>query len=255
MEALHGRHTLSEAKNPLVVKFADAKNKDALSTALEISTPTKAIDAHWPHGNKPPSPVVPFRFSDIPTWQQSPPYLYQNLRGIGFNMAGMSPYLSTAFNNATGGARSTIYTSMLAGIGTNGAIGMSQSSDPNGHMSNPVPTLSGKLGPGINDPKANEWKLFVGQVPYECSEFDLWPIFSQLGEVLELVILRSEGRSKGCGFVTYATRETAELAAARLNGQVSLPSDHRGKRLVVRFADKKKEITEWCCNAGEVKAE
>lgn len=258
MEALHGRYTLPDAKNPLVVKFADAKNKDPILTTTELISPIKTIEPHWQHGVKPPSSVAPFGFSELPNWQQNPThYVYQNLsRGMGFNMAGASPYLSTAFNNATGASSSAAYAAMLAGMNNGGMMGMAQiGGDLTAPISKPASTVSGKLGPGISDPKANDWKLFVGQVPFECGERDLWPIFSQLGEVLELVILRSEGRSKGCGFVTYADRETAEVAAARLNGHVSLPNDLRGKRLVVRFADKKKEATDWPCGAEECTAE
>ena len=36
-----------------------------------------------------------------------------------------------------------------------------------------------------------------------------WALFSPVGEVLELAILRSQGRSKGCAFLTYATRQQA----------------------------------------------
>jgi len=257
MDALHGRYTLPDAKNPLVVKFADAKNKDPVLTTTELVSPIKTIEPLWQHGTKPLSSVAPFGFNELPSWQQNPThYMYQNLsRGMGFNMAGASPYLSTAFNNATGAVSSAAYASMLTGMNSSGMMGTPQISDLTSHVSKPVSTLSGKLGPGISDPRANDWKLFVGQVPFECGERDLWPIFSQLGEVLELVILRSEGRSKGCGFVTYADRETAEVAAARLNGHVSLPNDQRGKRLVVRFANKKKEITDWSCGAEECQAE
>jgi len=257
MEALHGRHTLPDAKNPLVVKFADAKNRDSSLDASDLIAPIKTISP-WDDGTKPPSPVAPFGFNEMSAWQQSgAPYIYQNLsRGLGFNMAGVSPYLSTSFNNASGVVSSAPYMSMLAGVNSSPVVGMTRIPDISSHFAKPAAiTLNGKLGPGITDPKANEWKLFVGQVPFECSERDLWPIFSQLGEVLELVILRGEGRSKGCGFVTYADRETAKLAAARLNGHVSLPNDQRGKRLVVRFADKKKEAVEWSVNKEEVTAE
>ena len=260
MEALHGRHTLPDAKNPLVVKFADAKNKETLPAATELISPIKTLEPHWPHGTKSTSPVNPFAFNELQSWQQSPaPYVYQNLtRGMGFNVAGVSPYLSTAFNNASGAASSAAYASMLSGtmVNTNGMSGMGRIEDLAAHMSKPVSSMSGKMGPGITDPRANDWKLFVGQVPFECCERDLWPVFSPLGEILELVILRNEGRSKGCGFVTYAEKETAELAAARLNGHVSLPNDQRGKRLVVRFADKKKPMVEWPCGtAGECNTE
>ena len=41
----------------------------------------------------------------------------------------------------------------------------------------------------------------------QASEQDLWQLFSPAGDVLELAILRSQGRSKGCAFLTYATRQ------------------------------------------------
>lgn len=34
-------------------------------------------------------------------------------------------------------------------------------------------------------------KLFIGQVPFEANEADLWPLFSSIGNVLELVVLRT----------------------------------------------------------------
>ncbi len=50
-------------------------------------------------------------------------------------------------------------------------------------------------------------KLFVGQVPFEANEGDLWNVFSTIGNILELVILRTpQGKSKGCAFVTYETK-------------------------------------------------
>jgi hypothetical protein len=50
-------------------------------------------------------------------------------------------------------------------------------------------------------------KLFVGQVPFEATETDLWAVFSTVGSILELVVLRTpQGKSKGCAFVTYETR-------------------------------------------------
>ena len=40
----------------------------------------------------------------------------------------------------------------------------------------------------------------------QASEQDLWGLFAPAGDILELAILRSQGRSKGCAFLTYATR-------------------------------------------------
>lgn len=45
--------------------------------------------------------------------------------------------------------------------------------------------------------------------PYipQAIEQDLWALFSPAGDILELAILRSQGRSKGCAFLTFATRQ------------------------------------------------
>lgn len=40
----------------------------------------------------------------------------------------------------------------------------------------------------------------------QAAEQDLWALFAPVGDILELAILRSQGRSKGCAFLTYATR-------------------------------------------------
>ena len=41
----------------------------------------------------------------------------------------------------------------------------------------------------------------------QAIEQDLWALFCPVGDILELAILRSQGRSKGCAFLTYATRQ------------------------------------------------
>lgn len=92
-----------------------------------------------------------------------------------------------------------------------------------------------KLGRGVADPAAYAHKLFIGQVPYEATEQDLWVLFSPLGDILELAILRSQGRSKGCAFLTYATQEQAGAAVAAFAGR---PIGN-GKKLVVKFADQR----------------
>ena len=59
------------------------------------------------------------------------------------------------------------------------------------------------------------------QVPFEANEADLWPIFSEMGAILELVVLRNpQGRSKGCGFVIYESRAMAEKAIEEVDGKV-----------------------------------
>lgn len=92
-----------------------------------------------------------------------------------------------------------------------------------------------RLGRGVTDPSVYAHKLFIGQIPFEATEHDLWPVFSPLGDVLELSVLRSQGRSKGCAFLTYATESQAQAAIAAFHGR----SIGNSKKLVIKFADQK----------------
>lgn len=62
----------------------------------------------------------------------------------------------------------------------------------------------------------------------QASEEELFGLFSPIGEILELYILRnSNGKSRGCAFVTYANKYLAQQAITQLNGKqvpASLPS-------------------------------
>ncbi len=63
-------------------------------------------------------------------------------------------------------------------------------------------------------------KLFVGGLSWNLRDEDLKAKFSEIGEVVEAVIImdRMTGKSKGFGFVTMATAEDAQKAIAELNG-------------------------------------
>lgn len=75
-------------------------------------------------------------------------------------------------------------------------------------------------------------KFFAG---CQATEEDLWTLFSPIGQVLELYVLRNNNaKSRGCAFVTYASKQLAEQAITQLNGR-QMPS---GKTLVVKFADR-----------------
>ena len=50
-------------------------------------------------------------------------------------------------------------------------------------------------------------------LPPQAIEQDLWALFVPVGDILELAILRSQGRSKGCAFLTYATRQQVGAGA------------------------------------------
>ncbi len=96
-----------------------------------------------------------------------------------------------------------------------------------------------KIGRGVVDTTVYAHKLFVGQIPFEATEQDLWHMFAPFGDILELAVLRSGGMSKGCAFLTYATKQQALHATTALHGH------HVGasKRLVVKFADHKVNST------------
>lgn len=76
-------------------------------------------------------------------------------------------------------------------------------------------------------------KLFVGNVAWSASEDDLRNLFSQQGEIEDLVILKDKftQRSKGFGFVTFVNDEDANNAVSELNGY-----DLNGRNLVVNEA-------------------
>lgn len=65
-------------------------------------------------------------------------------------------------------------------------------------------------------------RLYVGNLPYSVRSEDLKQMFSAFGNVVDGVVMMEPGsrdRSKGFGFVTMATAEEAENAAAGMNGK------------------------------------
>eukprot|EP00640_Fibrocapsa_japonica_P003000 CAMPEP_0113936028 /NCGR_PEP_ID=MMETSP1339-20121228/3033_1 /TAXON_ID=94617 /ORGANISM="Fibrocapsa japonica" /LENGTH=266 /DNA_ID=CAMNT_0000938361 /DNA_START=152 /DNA_END=949 /DNA_ORIENTATION=- /assembly_acc=CAM_ASM_000762 len=74
----------------------------------------------------------------------------------------------------------------------------------------------------VKDPDAI--KLFVGQVPKDMNEDALRPIFSEFGDIFDLMVIRdkSTGAHRGCAFLTYCQRASAEACVAQLHGQRKL---------------------------------
>ncbi len=64
-------------------------------------------------------------------------------------------------------------------------------------------------------------KLFVGGISYNTTEDSLKEAFEQAGAVESAVIItdRMSGRSKGFGFVEYASDEDAQKAIEMWNGK------------------------------------
>ncbi|TYI10829.1 hypothetical protein ES332_A09G168300v1 [Gossypium tomentosum] len=82
-------------------------------------------------------------------------------------------------------------------------------------------------------------KLFVGGLSFYTTEKGLLDAFSQYGQVMEAKIItdRVSDKSKGFGFVTYASEDEAEKAIAEMNGK-----DLNGRVIFVDYAKPKLAI-------------
>jgi RNA recognition motif-containing protein len=76
-------------------------------------------------------------------------------------------------------------------------------------------------------------KLYVGNLDFQTSEYDLEQLFSQSGTVTSANIIadRETGRSRGFGFVEMSSKEEGEAAIAAING-----SEVNGRALIVNEA-------------------
>lgn len=65
-----------------------------------------------------------------------------------------------------------------------------------------------------------EVKLYVGNLSYETSEDDLRALFSQVGTVASVALIkdRDTGRSKGFAFVEMTTQSEAQTAISTYSG-------------------------------------
>jgi cold-inducible RNA-binding protein len=63
-------------------------------------------------------------------------------------------------------------------------------------------------------------KLFVGNLDYTVTSDDLKQAFSQVGTVVDAVVIsdKMSGRSRGFGFVEMSSDEEAKAAVEKLNG-------------------------------------
>ncbi|XP_055683632.1 CUGBP Elav-like family member 1 isoform X4 [Lutzomyia longipalpis] len=86
----------------------------------------------------------------------------------------------------------------------------------------------------------NERKLFVGMLNKKLSEEDVRHLFDQYGKIEECTVLRDQNKqSKGCAFVTFATKQCAICAIKALHQSQTM--DGCSAPLVVKFADTQKE--------------
>ena len=64
-------------------------------------------------------------------------------------------------------------------------------------------------------------KIYVGNLPFSVTEKELKELFGPFGEITEAVMISDKfsGRSKGFGFVTFATDESAKKAVDEMNSK------------------------------------
>ncbi|XP_043246561.1 CUGBP Elav-like family member 1 isoform X2 [Amphibalanus amphitrite] len=86
----------------------------------------------------------------------------------------------------------------------------------------------------------NERKLFVGMLSKKCNENDVRTMFQTYGQIEECTVLRDQnGHSKGCAFVTFASRQYAIAAIKGMHQAQTM--EGCSAPLVVKFADTQKE--------------
>jgi RNA recognition motif-containing protein len=64
-------------------------------------------------------------------------------------------------------------------------------------------------------------KIYVGNLPFSFGEKELRETFEQYGEISEATVIvdKYSRRSKGFGFVTYSSDESAKKAVDEMNGK------------------------------------
>ncbi|MDD5261372.1 MAG: RNA-binding protein [Methylacidiphilales bacterium] len=77
-------------------------------------------------------------------------------------------------------------------------------------------------------------RLYIGNLPYETSESDLFDHFSKVGQVINVEIVRdARSNSKGFGFVEMGSLETAKEASEKYHR-----TDFMGRQIVVAGSKK-----------------
>lgn len=86
-----------------------------------------------------------------------------------------------------------------------------------------------------------EHKLFIGMIPKSAEEKEIRDIFKPYGEIDEVYILRHQGtgQSKGCAFLKFKYRESANAAIDRVHGHVTMEGG--STTLVVKLADSRRQ--------------
>jgi len=85
-------------------------------------------------------------------------------------------------------------------------------------------------------------KLYVGNLSYDVTKEQLAELFSKAGKIADVVVItdRDTGRSKGFGFVEFASEKEAQKAIEMFNEQ-----EFEGRKLIVSEARPQKPRTNY----------
>ncbi|MFA9289305.1 MAG: RNA recognition motif domain-containing protein [Weeksellaceae bacterium] len=83
-------------------------------------------------------------------------------------------------------------------------------------------------------------KLYIGNLPWSVNNDSLREMFAEFGEITDCVVIsdRDTGRSKGFGFVTFSSADSAQAAIDAMNEK-----EIDGRKLVVNAARPKEART------------
>ena len=111
-------------------------------------------------------------------------------------------------------------------------------------------------GPLYNNPKFQQFKdkyisfskepsaprLFVGQIPKKRNEYDLFPFFGEFGRLYDFKIQRDKktGEHKGCAFVIYEKKESADMLIKAYNGKKPFSDSKNPLRINLAHSNEKR---------------
>jgi CUG-BP- and ETR3-like factor len=222
ISALHNSALLRDSTTPIVVRFADGKRQRGGPKSgpayFKNERRMQNNNNYWqPQYIPDPTMVSQGQTSPYYGGSTGGPYAdigtggYMQAINFGYNPYG-SPYAQQGYGNLYGG-----YGQQPGGDFEGGAGGFSSSYDANGDG-------SGGGSPGMKSGKTLEGpagaNLFVYHLPQDLADADLATAFAPFGTVLSAKVYTDihTGDSKGFGFVSYDSRQSAEVAIASMNG-------------------------------------
>ncbi|KAK3187936.1 hypothetical protein Dsin_027529 [Dipteronia sinensis] len=94
----------------------------------------------------------------------------------------------------------------------------------------------GPMASMLNSARCMSSKLFVGGISFTTDDHSLKEAFSSFGEVVEAKVIsdRDTGRSRGFGFVTFSSEDSASTAMSSMDGQ-----ELNGRNIRVSYANER----------------